>query len=197
RRCTRLLPVFAVERRNCGRFRLALIVLGMQRGIVLRRFNAGTLLGGWLDVLCLRRGFLLYRGLGLRAARAVKAGPAARILIHDLFVDVGIVNHRGVHPAHGCVIAERIAHPFAAIVAIPPVAVAVIDPTVEPDRRSPVALVKNVAAATVAPIARSPEQSDARRSDPDAGDPVVTEISPGPVARNPNIARGRTERLLV
>src|SRR5206468_520613 len=68
---------------------------------------------------------------------------------------------------------------------------------VKPDRRAPVAVVKVITAATVAPIAGRPEESDTRRKNPGARDPIITEIGVGPVARGPNIARGWAERLLV
>src|SRR5881394_1765857 len=137
-------------------------------------------------MLRLSRGLFLRGGLGFHAARAVKAGPAGGGVLHDLFVDVGILNHGLVHPGHGRVIAEGIAHPFTAIVAAPSVAEAVIDSTIEADRRAPVAVVEDVKAVAVAPVTGRPQQPDTRRSDPDARDPVITEWTIGPVARGPN-----------
>ena len=139
--------------------------------------------------------FFLRGGLGCCAARAVKAGAAAGAL-DDLFVDVGVVNHICVHPGHGPVIAERIADPSSAVVALPPVAVAVIDPAVEPDGRAPVAFVEEVIAPVVAPVSGGPQESDARRKNPGARDPVIIGIV-GPVARSPNIACGWRIGLLI
>src|SRR5207244_5712862 len=80
--------------------------------------------------------------------------------------------------------------------ALAAVAIAVIDPAVEPDSRAPVAVVEEVIAAVVAPVSGGPQESDARRSDPDARDPVIIGIV-GPVARGPNIAFGWGVGLLI
>src|SRR5437773_368051 len=96
-------------------------------------------------------------GFAFCAARAVKAGAAAGVG-DDLFVDVGVTNHTCVHPGHGRVIAECIADPSAAIVALSPVAVAVINPAVEPDGRAPVAFVEEVIATVVAPVSGGPQE---------------------------------------
>ena len=106
------------------------------------------------------------------------------------------MNHSCVHPGYGPVIAERIADPSSAVVAVPPVAVAVIDSAVESDGRSPVAVVEEVIAAVVGPVSWRPQESDARRKDPGARDPVITGIV-GPVARRPNIAWGWGVGLLI
>ena len=192
----RLLPMLAFERLDRVGFRLSVIVCRMQGRIFLRCLDAGALGLGWRDVLRLSGGLFLCGGPGLRATRAVIASAAAGVG-HDLVVGIGVVNHGGVHPGHGRVIAEGIAGPFAPIIAASSVAVAVINPAVKPNRRPPVSLVEIVTAATIAPVAGRPEKPDARRSDPDSRDPVVTEIGVGPVAGRPNIARGWTQRLFV
>ena len=133
--------------------------------------------------------------LGCSAARSIKAGAAAGVL-DDLFVEVGVANHTFVHPGHGRVITERIAGPLAAVVALSPVAVAIIDPAVESDGRAPIAVVEEIIAAVVASVSGGPEESDTRGSDPNAGDPVIIGIV-GPVARGPNIAFGWGVRLLI
>src|SRR5580765_8025152 len=135
-------------------------------------------------MLRLGRGFLLSSGLGCCPTRTVKAGAAAGIP-DDLSVDISVVNHRCIHSGHGPVVTERIPVPSAAIVAVSSVAPAVIDSAVESDGRPPVALVKEVIAAVVTPVSRSPHKSDARRKDPGARDPVITGIV-GPVAGSPN-----------
>ena len=135
-------------------------------------------------------------GLGCRAARAVKTGAAAGV-VDDRVVDVGVVNHAGVHPCHGRIITERLAGPFAAVVALSPVAEAVIDPAVEPDGRAPVAIVEEVIAVVIAPVSGGPKKSDARRSDPDARHPVIIGIGVAPVARGPDVALGWAVGLLV
>src|SRR6266513_1289784 len=143
------------------------VSLGCFVGSFALRFP-GTSLSFVVAVECLDgRGFFLRGGFGCCAARAVKAGAAAGAL-DDLFIDVGVVNHTCVHPGHGPVIAEPITNPSSAVVALSPVAVAVIDPAVEPNGRAPVALVEEVIAAVVAPVSGSPQESDARRRDPDA-----------------------------
>ena len=106
-------------------------------------------------MLRLRCHFFLGGGLGCCAAGSVKAGAAAGIP-DDLFVDVCVVNHTCVYPGHGPVIAERIADPSSAVVALSPVTVAVIDSAIEPDGRTPVALVEEIIAAIVAPVSGGP-----------------------------------------
>src|SRR5947208_16869857 len=167
----------------------------MQIRIVLRRLDARLLGRSSRNVLGLRCGLFLRGGLGCCAARAVKAGAAAGV-VDNLFVDVGVANHTCVHPGHGRVIAERIADPFAAVVPLSSVAVAVIDPAVEPDGWAPVAVVEKVIAAVVAPVSGGPQESDARRSDPDARDPIIIGIV-GTVARGPNITFGWGVGLLI
>ena len=119
------------------------------------------------DVLRLRCRLFLGGGPGCCAARAVKAG-AADGFVDDLSVDVGVVNHTCVHPGHGPVITERYCRPIVRRSSRVPVAVAVIDSAVEPDGRAPVAVVKEVIAAVVGPVSWGPQESDARRKDPDA-----------------------------
>ena len=139
---------------------------------------------------------MLLVGLGFRTARAVEARPTASVAQNRL-VGVGGRDDRSVYPVRGGVVEERVARPSAAIVAVSRIAVAVINPTVETDARAPVAIVKVIVAAPVAPVAGRPEESDTRRKDPDAGDPVITELRVGPVARGPNLASARGIGLLV
>src|SRR4029079_9227880 len=192
---TSLRFVVAVECLDRFRFMLPLIISSMQIRIVLRRLDARLLGRSSWDVLRPRCGLFFGGGVGCSAARAVKAGAAA-VVVDDLFVEVGVVNHTSVHAGHGRVITKRIAGPSAAVVALSPVAVAVIDPAVEPDRRTPVTFVEEIIAAVVAPVSWGPKESDSRRRDPDARDPVITGIV-GPVARGPNIACGWRVGLLI
>ena len=187
----RLPPVVTVERLHRFGVGLALVVLGVQGRIILRCVNPGPLLGGGRDTLCLRGGLFLLGRFGFRTSRAIKASPAADVLVHDLPIHVSVVNHRGIHPAHGRVIAENSPRPLAAIVTVPDVAVAIIDPPVKTDCRAPVAIVEDVAATAIAPVAGRPEKTDLRWVDPDARDPVIAKIAVGPIARRPDITGTR------
>src|SRR5450755_314428 len=133
----RLRSALAVDRRGIG---LSVIVRRLQSGILFRCCDARALCRGWREVLCFRCGLFLRRGLGSCAARAVEAGAAAGI--YDLVVDVGVVNHSGVHPGHSCVIPKNTAGPCAAVIAGADVAKAVVDPAVETHGWAPVALVE-------------------------------------------------------
>src|SRR3989440_8652346 len=77
------------------------------------------------------------------------------------------------------------------------IAEAVVDAAVEPHVRAPVAAMPEVRSALPAPVSRRPQEADARRLRPGSGYPVVVVVGPGPVARDPEVARRRTGRLHV
>ena len=146
-------------------------------------------------MLCLRRCVFPCSRLSLHAARTVKARPSAGAIPYDLTVHIGVVNHIGVNPARSRIIPEGTSDPLATIVAAAVVTVSVVDSTIESDRRAPVTLMEDIRATAVAPITRRPQQSDLWRKHPGARNPVIAEVAIGPVARNPNVAGGRAERL--
>src|SRR6266705_2960883 len=128
------------------------------------------------------------------APAAVKADP--RTIVDDRRV-VGIVNDGDVHVGHRAVVVVVATSPVAAEKADTGVAETVVNAAVEADFGSPVARVPNVEAVFPSPIPWSPEQADLRREYPCSRDPEMAVRTVSPVARDPNVARFRTNRLYV
>src|SRR5207244_12755481 len=89
----------------------------------------------------------------------------------------------------------RAAGPFGPPVTRPSVAVPVIDPAVESDRRAPVAVIKEITAAVVRPVTRGPVKADTRRQGPIARHPIIIEAIERPVTRRPEISSRGSVRL--
>jgi hypothetical protein len=104
---------------------------------------------------------------------------------HVTFVDVP-----------GCgVVEELVSAPFTALKAVSGIAIAVANPTVITDVRSPVACVEAVVAGFPSPISRSPEHAGRRWPYPGACGPVIAPRAVCPVAGSPQIARARANWL--
>src|SRR5206468_1056980 len=114
-------------------------------------------------------------------------------------IDIGVMDDSIVHARHSGVITERVSFPSAAPIAVPVVAIAVINASVKTDSRPPVPLVKRVNAIVPAPPGRGPKHTHCRRSDPDARNPIIVTdiIAITPVTWGPDIALDRTGRLLI
>src|SRR5262245_60106308 len=110
-------------------------------------------------MLCLRQCLFSCIRSGLNAARTVKARAIACTTPRDVAVDVGVVNGVGVYSGDGRVVTESVADPFAAIVTASVITISIVNSAVEPDRRAPVPLIKDVAATTIGPVTGRPEKS--------------------------------------
>src|ERR1700733_4075118 len=156
------------------------------------------LLRGRVHVLFVFRGAFLGRRYSSGTVRtAVEAGTHA-----DVFMDHGAINESGVHDRRvhvdDCgVVREMPAAPFTAYETHAVVTESVIHAAVEANVRSPVTRMPAGNAACEAPVAGSPEQADARRSDPDAGNPVISCVTVGPVTGSPKKPFGGARRLHV
>jgi hypothetical protein len=120
------------------------------------------------------------------AATAVEA-DAVSIVAYDRAVNVGVVNHGGIHVHYGGVVGETISLPASAVEALAVVAVAVIHSTVKAYLRAPVAVIPFIASVVPSPVAGRPEQAGLWRRDPCSWNPVVAIIAPRPVAGSPNV----------
>ena len=143
--------------------------------------------------------FLLARGTrGDSTVPAVVAGAIYCGLVNHGGV-VNIVNVGNVYIVYRAVVEKSVAFPASALIAIAEVSVAVIDAAVETDLRAPVAVIENISAAAVSPIARGPVVSDSRGAHPGSGHPVVVAeiVVIGPVAGCPHKTLSRTVGLLV
>ena len=83
-------------------------------------------------------------------------GVHNRVLAHDVFVDVGVVNDGRIHAHDGGVVRESSTAPFAADEANTHVPEAVINPAVVAHFIAPIAVVKAVMAIVPTPPRRSP-----------------------------------------
>jgi hypothetical protein len=118
------------------------------------------------------------------------------MLLYPRMVSVGIVEPGAHVPARG-VIKEMAAFPMTAPETGPEITKPIVNPAVETDVRSPITGVPKVAPVTPTPPSRRPEKSDFRRLYPNARDPVIVIISPGPIARIPEVSFSRARRLIV
>src|SRR5580704_16509113 len=148
-------------------------------------------------VLPRKRSFLCTRACLDTTVASIKA-RAGEVIVNDhRIVHIRVVDHRPVHVDDGCVIRKAVAHPASAAKADAAVAKAVVHATVEADMRPPVSGMEDIHAATPAPITRRPQQPGLWRPNPHTGNPVITLIAIGPVARIPEIAISRANRLCV
>src|SRR5580658_9251900 len=156
------------------------------------------LLRGRVYVLFVFRGAFLGRRYSSGTVRtAVEAGAHANVFMDHRAINESGVHDRGVHVDDCSVVREMPAPPFTAYETHAVVTESVIHAAVEADVRSPIAGMPAVNAACEAPVAGSPEQADARWSDPDAGNPVISCVTVGPVTGSPKKPFGRARRLHV
>jgi hypothetical protein len=138
--------------------------------------------------------FFLSGRFPVDSVRSIKASPVT--LLYPRMVSVGIVEPGAHVPARG-VIKEMAAFPMTAPETGPEITKPIVNPAVETDVRSPITGVPKVAPVTPTPPSRRPEKSDFRRLYPNARDPVIVIISPGPIARIPEVSISRARRLIV
>src|SRR5215469_15388160 len=108
----------------------------------------------------------------LKSAVAAVVADLAVIVHNDGFV-IDIVDIGDVDIIHRAVVSEDAAMPVAAFIAIARVAEAIVNAAVEADVRAPVSCMPHIEAAAPAPIAGRPQLANGRRTNPDAGHPVV------------------------
>src|SRR5579871_3847207 len=99
------------------------------------------------------------------AVAAVVADAVDRRAIDHRRV-VHVVNVGDVHVVHRTVVVKLPVLPPSALVAIPEVAIAVTDASVETDLLTPIAVVKDKPISAPTPVRRSPEQTWLWRHDP-------------------------------
>ena len=158
------------------------------------------LLGGGLEVALVGCLHLHSCGVHLNALAAIEANVIDvhdGVFRHDGSVLVNIDDMYAAKVRHGTVISKYATTPLAADEADAAKAEAVVNPTIEPDMRAPVAGAPPVHSALVAPVARCPQKTGAGRLHPHARNPEVTRIPIGPVARSPEVARRGQGRLLI
>src|SRR5271156_1097694 len=176
----------------------AMICGGEVGAILTGRVFVGHLFRGRLNVSFICRSAFLGRGDGGGAAgAAVEAGADADVFMDHGAINESVVHDRGVYVDDCGVVREMSTAPFTAREAYAAVTESVINAAVEADVGTPVACMPTINATREAPVAGSPEDAYARRSDPDARNPVVACVTVGPIAGSPKKAFGGARRLHV
>jgi len=195
-RCYHALAVELSRPRRRRNRRAPVVFRGQHAAIAARRLLVLGLHGGGRDmVLVLGRQF---RRRGPRrdaTGAAVIADIVDSGAVDDRVVDVGVVNHGGVHIGDCGVVMEGAATPFASNKPYAAITEAIINSAIEADVRAPISSVPEVRASAPTPITRSPEEARGRGDHPRARNPVVSIRPIGPITRCPDVARGRAYRL--
>jgi hypothetical protein len=99
----------------------------------------------------------------------------------------------------GLIVIEVIVLPAAALIALAPIAPAIIDAAIEPNGGAPIAWDEAIAVVEVAPVTGSPIDTLSRRFDPCPGSPIIVLIRtiPGPIAGSPDVAFFRGRGLII
>jgi len=121
-----------------------------------------------------------------------------RVVVDIRYAVVVNVAHYGhVHTRHRAVVVEVSPAPVAAFVAIAAVAISIIHAAVEPDVRTPVAVMPVIAAGVPTPVAWRPQRAHIRRQNPRARYPVIAGRGIRPVAGRPLVVIAWALGLLV
>src|SRR6266851_8415589 len=179
--------------------RAALVLAGVQHRVASRGLLVLALHRCDGDVSLTDRCLFRRGRLGVNAAIAAVVADSIHgdVIDHGLVVDIGDVYVADI--VYGAVVVQTAALPIAAFVAAADVAIAVIDPAVETDVRTPVAYMPDERSASPAPIAGGPQELRLRGEHPRARHPVVilVIVAPGPIPRRPNVSIAGNRGLLV
>src|SRR5580692_2177885 len=158
------------------------------------------LLGGGLEVVLVGRLHLHSRRVHLNAFAPIEAyvvNVHDGVFRHDRAVLVHIGDVYASEVSYSPVVGEHSTTPLASDETDAAEAEAVVNATVEPNMRSPVAAVPAVHSAFITPVAGRPQQASDGRLRPHAGNPEIARIPVGPVAGSPEITRRRQRRLFI
>jgi hypothetical protein len=150
-------------------------------------------------VLFVRVSLFLRRRSPVHSTRTVKASSVDRRIVVDHCPVVNVVNFCHVYVIHCSVVEEIVSLPIPALITFSAIPVAVIDPAIETDVRSPVTSIPCVHSVVPPPITGCPQEARRRHKHPCAGHPVIIFIVVAvcPVARRPDIILAGTDRLYV
>src|SRR5712692_2142028 len=135
------------------------------------------------------------RTSGCSTPAAVETHTVDRGAVVDDRRVVSVVHDGYVYVGYSAIVVVRAASPVAAEEANAGVAEAVVNATVVADFRSPISGVPSINTVIPSPVPWSPEQTDFRRFYPGARNPEIAVRAISPVARDPDEARRRTDRL--
>ena len=171
--------------------RRELSAIGAGEMLLLRLHSGGA------NVAIAIRGHFRGRGTSVETAVTAVIADAADVAFVDHRAVVDVVNVGDVYVIHRAVVEEMIVIPVAALVAEAAIAEAVVHAAVKADVRAPVTDVPEITAAAPTPVARSPQETDLGRQDPDARNPVIAASRVGPIAGSPNVSVSGADGLSV
>ena len=179
--------------RGCRHWRLAVILGPISLAIVDRRLLVLDLFAGEAEVPFALRRALFCRGyMATIAVTVVVDGD----IVDDRLV-VGVADYIGVDVIDGGVVLERTVIPAAALVTIADITVTVVDSAVVTDVRPPIALVVDEAIAAAIPVSGRPVKIGLRWLCPGSRHPVIAAALIAPVPRSPQESNAGTWRLFI
>lgn len=112
-------------------------------------------------------------------------------------VDVNVANHGRVHIGECGVIEKLAVVPAPAVIVVSKISIAVVHAAIKAHLRTPVSGVPFIAGVRPSPISRCPQQPRFRSLNPRPRNPIIAISAPRPVARSPDIVRGRAGWLVI
>jgi hypothetical protein len=110
---------------------------------------------------------------------------------------IDVVNDGCVYVVHRLIVDELVAVPISAFISTAHIPKAVVDPAIEADVRTPIAVVPVIATAPEPPIGRSPKGTKIRGNNPHARHPIIARGRISPVTGSPKIIVARALGLAV
>ena len=157
------------------------------------------LLGRHRNVLLVRHGCFCLCWTGRSSSRPpVEACPAVRGTVVRHRCVVNVVHHYRVHVRYACVVVVLLSSPISTVEAGAGIAESIVNASIKPNGRSPVAHIPDVEAVHERPISGRPKQARFRGEDPSPGNPVVARVVViGPIAWHLDVAGFGTDRLRI
>ena len=139
--------------------------------------------------------FLTSRTLVYTAVAAIEANTGYGSVVYSCLVNV--VNLGDINVVHRTIVKKVVVVPTSTFEAVTKVTETIVNPAIEANLRTPIAIIENISA--VLPIPSNPESRANRlpELDPRARNPEIVVSPVGPIARNPQIPASRTAGLLI
>jgi hypothetical protein len=145
--------------------------------------------------LLLRRDFSLSWPRDCSVLAPVEADACVRGVLIDHRCVVDVVDYRRIYICDRAVIEIFATLPVASKEAHTGIPETIVNPAVKANGRSPISRVPNVKVVLESPVSGRPEKSYFRWEDPRSWNPEVAAIAVRPIARHPDVAWLRTDRL--
>ena len=184
---------------HSGSSRFAPVKFGKLAFILTGVLLMGDLLSCRLNVRFAQGSHLFRPWLCIYAARTVKTAVViyGDIIYHGA-INISVMNHCCIYINNRGVVTKPVTFPGPAYKADAPVAISIVNSSIKTYVRAPIAGVKAICSAFVAPIGRGPQQAEPGRRGPVARDPIITIfVIVGPVSGYPKVALYRAGRLFI